>query len=209
CMTEDELAVCTFDEMKIYCSCSPGFSGEYCTVETTTTTTTVTTTTSTSTSSSTTTTETSTTTTTAPVEFRERCGKFISEDGSTFDNRCVTKDNGVVCSEEAGQPQCACTSGWTGTYCTVDPRAFEKLAGNSSEDLIEVITVGKESPARLVTSLPALLSFLTDGHRVKMSYSVGNRLPRSHLFHFRKKHGESFSLFNDPSLGNCYTFNHF
>ncbi|GMT31970.1 hypothetical protein PFISCL1PPCAC_23267, partial [Pristionchus fissidentatus] len=122
---------------------------------------------------------------------------------------CNTKDSNATCSMDISQPYCTCTAGWTGTFCTVSVDALSNIGGNATDSLVEVITDGKSTPARLITSLPALLSFLTDEQRVNMSYSVNEMILEATYEEQPLVVQESFTLFNDPSLGNCFTFNHF
>ncbi|KAF8386662.1 hypothetical protein PRIPAC_75804 [Pristionchus pacificus] len=153
----------------------------------------------------TTTTEKPTTTT----EDRGRCGQYTADDGKVYADRCKTKDTKATCAMDTSQPYCTCSAGWTDTYCAVNMQAFGNLGGNSSEGLVDVINVGKTSPARLIASLPALLSFLTDEQRVQMSYDVEEMIVDASFEELPLNIRESFTLFNDPSLGNCFTFNHF
>ncbi|GMR30781.1 hypothetical protein PMAYCL1PPCAC_00976, partial [Pristionchus mayeri] len=83
------------------------------------------------------------------------------------------------------------------------------LGGNSSEGLIDVIDTGKTNPATVIAALPALLSFLTDDQRVDMSYLVEDMIVDATFEEESLDFRESFTFFNDPSLGNCFTFNHF
>ncbi|KAF8386795.1 hypothetical protein PRIPAC_75937 [Pristionchus pacificus] len=136
-----------------------------------------------------------------------RCAPFTA-DGVTYANRCVTKDIAATCTLDATKPWCTCTAGWTDTYCSVDTKSLSNLGGNSS-GVIDVINEGKNSPARLIASLPALLSFLTDEQRVQMSYTVEEMILEATYEEKPLNIHESFTLFNDPSLGNCFTYNHF
>ncbi|GMR45785.1 hypothetical protein PMAYCL1PPCAC_15980, partial [Pristionchus mayeri] len=141
--------------------------------------------------------------------FVDRCRKYTATNGSVYGNRCMTKDAGAHCSTDPSQPLCTCTSAWMGTYCAVDAAAFEKLAGNASEDLIRTIDVGRTNPATVIAALPAVLSVLTDEQRVDMSYSIEDVIMDVSFEQKPLIPREAFTFFNDPSLGNCFTFNHF
>ncbi|GMS90928.1 hypothetical protein PENTCL1PPCAC_13103, partial [Pristionchus entomophagus] len=158
------------------------------------------------TSAATTSTTAPTTTTTA---YKGRCGQYRADDGTPYTNRCVTRDTAATCSMDTTKPYCTCTAGWTDKYCTVDTNAFYNLGGNGTDKLIEVIRICKTSPAHLIASLPVLLSFLTDEQRMEMSYKVEEMILDASYEEKKLNIRDSFTLFNDPSLGNCFTFNHF
>ncbi|GMT31972.1 hypothetical protein PFISCL1PPCAC_23269, partial [Pristionchus fissidentatus] len=136
-----------------------------------------------------------------------RCAPYTAPDGVVYANRCATKDLAAVCNAESWKTHCTCSARWTDTYCSVSLQSLDNLGGNSSGQLIDVINSG--SPARLITSLPALLSFLTDEQRVELSYTVDEMILEATYEEKPLDIHKHFTLFNDPSLGNCFTFNHF
>ncbi|GMR30810.1 hypothetical protein PMAYCL1PPCAC_01005, partial [Pristionchus mayeri] len=153
---------------------------------------------------------TTTTTTTKPTtttQVPNRCSPY-AVDGVQYPNRCVTKDTAAVCDPNTSKTLCTCSRGWSDTYCSVYCMSMQgkDLEINS---LVKVINEGKNTPARLIASLPALLSFLTDEQRVEMSYTVEDMILEATYEQKQLNVKESFTLFNDPSLGNCFTFNHF
>ncbi|GMR30799.1 hypothetical protein PMAYCL1PPCAC_00994, partial [Pristionchus mayeri] len=196
----DQGNVCDPDETKPWCTCTPSWTGEYCETAVTTTTETSTTTTETSTTTS----EASTTT-----GYMDRCGKYTGTSGTIYDNRCMTKDRGAQCSTDPSQPLCECSIYWIGMYCAADAEAFERLAGNATDGLIDTIDVGRTNPATVIAALPAILSFLTDEQRLDMSYAIEDVIMDATFEEQPLVPSEAFTFFNDPSLGNCFTFNHF
>ncbi|GMR45691.1 hypothetical protein PMAYCL1PPCAC_15886, partial [Pristionchus mayeri] len=184
-----------------------------CTSTTSTTTTTTTTTTSPST---TTTTEPSTTTGDAVID--GPCASIVKDDGILYDNKCVIIDTKANCHENS-LPTCVCSEGYSGSTCGIKSEQLIELgkligggenATEQAQQIIKEIEASKGSggSATIIANLPSLLSFLTDEQRIGMSYTAGEVIMVATYEGKKLDVNTDFTRVTDPSLGNCFTFNH-
>ncbi|GMR40610.1 hypothetical protein PMAYCL1PPCAC_10813 [Pristionchus mayeri] len=152
-----------------------------------------------------------------PSNSSSSCGPFITADGALYPNRCVTLDRDAECREEV--PRCICSANFIGPFCSLNREHMgtvgTMLGGNgNNEDLItkllgEISKSKNSGSAPFIAPMPSILSAFTEGQVEQFGYDIEDMLISAtyeeKLLHLR----EDFKKMTSPSLGNCYTFNHF
>uniref|UniRef100_A0A914WSP7 EGF-like domain-containing protein n=1 Tax=Plectus sambesii TaxID=2011161 RepID=A0A914WSP7_9BILA len=140
------------------------------------------------------------------------CETDIDECAST---PCNNRDSGATCLDLAGRFKCVCAMNYTGNTCTFDPgsvaAAAELIAPGAPLEKISELsksnnTVG--TGALLADAVPFLAANMAEEMRKNMSWGYADAFQWVTYEENELNIPEKFVMWNDPLLGNCFTFNH-